>query len=274
MARRVVEGTQRTYDHHMWQFHLWLQDLGLSELLDDIYPKLLVQVFGDIYAAGYCYSTPNALRSGLAQKYRISLRDPPYPTDHPSVKLALEGYRRAAASRAQKRMPILLAMYRFLLSLVPLLVAMQLRNQVEALFTLGYELLLRVSEALAIWVHHLTFHADYIDLLIPSSKSDPMARGISIRIRDAKLRSLLVECALSTPHGPIFTVDAAFLNDVIRGAAARGGWSGYFSFHSLRHGKATDLWLTTGDMALVQRAGRWATKAACRWYIHVLTAPP
>ena len=46
-------------------------------------------------------------------------------------------------------------------------------------------------------------------------------------------------------------------------------WEGYFSFHSLRHGKASDLWDATHSLPMVMAAGRWLTIAATRLYIHV-----
>ena len=50
-------------------------------------------------------------------------------------------------------------------------------------------------------------------------------------------------------------------------------WPGYYSYHSLRHGRATDIWLATGSLEAVMRAGRWSTKSAARWYVHVLDCP-
>ena len=45
-------------------------------------------------------------------------------------------------------------------------------------------------------------------------------------------------------------------------------------YHSFRHGTASDIWLQTKDLQQVQSAGRWLTKAAARWYIHIIQIPP
>ena len=274
IALQVTAGTLRNYERHLKLFHVWLEDLGYSTLLDDIHPDLIVHCFEDIWHAGYCYATPNALRSGIALAFRRALRDPPYPTDHPSVKSALKGYKRAAACRSVKRMPIVYAMYCFVLQFVAIDVDLDERNQVHAAVRLGYELLLRVSEVLAICVHHLLLLATCVEITIPSSKTDQLARGITFRITDPTLCRLLAELVARVKSGPLFSITATQLNAIIRAVAARGHWQGYYSFHSLRHGKATDLWLSTGDILLVMRAGRWSTAAATRWYIHKIVAPP
>ena len=138
---KVKESTLSNYERHLALFHVWLADLGYSTRLDDILPAWIVHCFEDIWYAGYCYATPNALRSGIALAFRRALRDPPYPTDHPAVKSALQGYKRAAACRSVKRMPVVYDKYCVLLQYVARAVDLALRNQVDAAIPLGYEIL-------------------------------------------------------------------------------------------------------------------------------------
>ena len=95
-----------------------------------------------------------------------------------------------------------------------------------------------------------------------------------MRVRERRLCMLLRQlCAHRQPDQKLFSISACLLNAVIKQAAAYWSWPGYFSYHSLRHGKATDLWLATGSLEELMKAGRWSTRAAARWYVHVLDCP-
>ena len=252
----------------------WLKDRGLPPLLSSLTVPLLLQLFDDQYTAGYCYSTPNITRSAIALHCCLGLLPEPFITAHPSVKAALKGFKRRAAGRSVRREPIGKARYAKLVSIAKELTPPALWVQVEAALALGYEALFRVSEALDVMASHVSFTPEGVLIFLPASKTDQYRKGITIRVRERRLCSLLSQlCAQKGPHQRLFTISARLLNAVIRSAASFWAWPGYYSYHSLRHGRATDVWLATGSLDAVMQAGRWRTKAAARWYIHVLDTP-
>ena len=139
---------------------------------------------------------------------------------------------------------------------------------------LGSEMLLRVSEVLESEAAHYEFSTKAVELYLPHSKTDQLRRGVRIKSTHPMLCRMLRKLCAGVPPGQrIFTIQAAYLNELIRKGANVLGWEGYYSFHSFRHGTATDIWLETKDLHKVQLAGRWWTKAAARWYIHVIHVP-
>jgi len=270
----VADSTWEAYDRQWRRTLVWLKDRGLPPLLSSLTVPLLLQLFDDQYAAGYCYATPNITRSAIALQCCLGLLPEPFITAHPSVKAALKGFKRRAACRSVRRQPIGKARYAKLLSIAKELTPPSLWVQVEAALALGYEVLFRMQESLEVRASHVSFTPEGVLIFLPSSKTDQFRRGISLRVKEHRLCSLLRQlCAQRGPHQRLFNISAGLLNGLIRTAASYWGWAGFFSFHSLRHGRATDLWLTTGSLEAVMHAGRWRSKAAARWYIHVIDMP-
>jgi len=270
----VAESSWEAYDRQWRRALQWLEDRGLPPLLSSLTVKLLLELFDDQFEAGYCYSTPNITRSAIALQCCLGLLPAPFITAHPSVRAALKGYKRRAAARSVRREPIGRARYARLLSYAQQLTPPSLWPQVEAAFALGYEALFRVMESLGVSVAHVSFTVEGVLIFLPSSKTDQFQKGISMLVKGRRLCCLLRQlCANKAPHEKLFSISANLLNALIRQAAAHWAWVGYYSYHSLRHGRATDLWLATGSLEAVMRAGRWSTKAAARWYVHVLQCP-
>ena len=152
------------------------------------------------------------------------------------------------------------------------LVPVALWPQVYGAFMLGSEMLLRINESLASLAGHYVFTAAAVDLFLPQSKTDQLRHGVSIRSTHPMLvRCMQRLCEGVQPGQRIFSVTAAYLNELIARGATILGWQGYYSYHSFRHGTASDIWLQTKDLQQVQIAGRWLTKAAARWYIHIIS---
>ena len=274
MARKVKAGTLSIYERHWKRLQRWMEDRGVPPLLECITVFLFIACLDDIMDAGYCYPAANFTRCAVALAYRIAQFDPPYVTDHPSVKAALKGFQRAAANRVTRRCGIGRVMREQLLKVLFPLVPLELWPQVYGAFMVGSEMLLRINEALASLAGHYGFTATAVDLYLPQSKSDQLRHGVSIRSTHPMLvRCMRRLCEGLQPGQRIFTVTAAYLNELIGRGATILGWQGYYSYHSFRHGTASDIWLHTKDLQQVQSAGRWLTKAAARWYIHIIQIP-
>ena len=270
----MAESTYEAYDRQWRRLLSWLQDRGLPPLLSSLTVKLLLELFDDMFEAGFCYATPNLTRSAIALQCCLGLLPAPFITSHPAVIAALKGFKRRAADRSVRREPIGRVRYARLQFLAKHMLPPSLWVQVEAALALGYEALLRVQETLSVFVAHVSFTPDGVLIFLPCSKTDQFRKGIYLRIRERKLCTVLRQlCAHRKPDQPLFTISAGLLNAVIRQVAADEAWLGYFSYHSLRHGKATDLWLATGSLEALMKAGRWSSKAAARWYVHVLDCP-
>ena len=270
----MADSTQEAYERQWRRLLEWLHDRGLPPLLSSLTVRLLLELFDEMYEAGFCYATPNLTRSAIALQCCLGLLPGPFITAHPAVIAALKGYKRRAASRSRRREPIGRARYAKLLSLARQLTPPALWLQVETAFALGYEVLLRVQEALDVLGSHVSFTPEGVLIFLPSSKTDQFRKGIYMRVKERRICSLLQRlCADRKPTQRLFSITAGFLNALIKQAAAFWAWPGYYSFHSLRHGRATDIWLATGSLEEVMKAGRWGTKSAARWYVHVLDCP-
>ena len=263
-------GTFAKYLRQLRLFALWMQDRNLTPDLRRVTVLLLIAVLKDIYAAGYAYATPNHLRSALAMRCRMAVLPAPFVTDHPSFLAALAGYEKLAAGRSVRREALRVTQ-------VGILQRYALRQfgglrllQIQVGIALGYELLLRIEELRATFPHHITEGTDGLLLFLEKSKTDPLGRGIQLRISNPLTVSRLRRLVLATGHGPLFPLPAQIFNCFIQSVALAEGWKGFFSYHSLRHGKATYLWLQTKNIFTVMLAGRWKTRAAARWYLHIL----
>lgn len=243
-----------------------MTDVGVTVLT----PALFIQCLVDVYNAGFAYATANLIRSALALSCRMWLVEQPFITDHPSVKAALLGYRRMAAYRCTRRSPIRHGRLLHLIHAVQRWVPQALRGQVTLAYRLGYAALLRISELLGIRCRHLKFVGRGVQILIPFSKTDQLGHGIHVLVRCPVICQQLAQMVTGLPPDAfIFRISSTLLNNVIRLTARDSRWTGYFSFHSLRHGKASDLWDATHSLPLVMAAGRWSSVAAARLYIHV-----
>ena len=274
VAKKVTAGTLGNYERHWRKMRKWMVDMGVSPVLGALTVSMFILCLTHIYDAGYCYSAANLTRSAVALAYRLAQMDPPYVTDHPSVKAALKGFKRLAAPRAVRRCGIRKAARDQLLTSIYPGVPPFLWLQVFCAMMLGSVLLLRVSEVLGSLGGHFSFEDGAVLLFLPTSKTDQLRKGVYMRSTHPHLiQCLRCLCAGIHPDQPVFTVSADYLNDLIKRGACALGWKGYYSFHSFRHGTATDIWLRTRDLQQVQLAGRWLTKAAARWYIHIIQVP-
>ena len=270
----MTAGTYSNYARHYAMLLVWLSDNDLPTQLAGLTPQMLVQCWDDVFQAGYCYPTPNNMRCAVAMRCRESFMPPPYVTDHPSVKSALEGYRRLAAHRSKKRQPIGEARMEQLLRNMKRVcpwVPVELWSLITASFLLAYRGFLRISEVKGLRRRHVVITAQEITCFIQSSKSDRLGHGVTVHIHDQRVIQLMQHYWLVTAHDAyLFPLDPTMLNTIIEQTAKAVRWVGYFSFHSFRHGAATDLWRRTHNLPLLMARGRWRSKGAARYYLHDL----
>jgi integrase len=168
----------------------------------------------------------------------------------------------------------------------------------HAAFSLAFAGFLRVGEFTYTAVEaadpefsqwHLTrnstaLHKDHMELLLPSSKTDPFRRGVSLTIAAAhdeacpvrSIRRLFERFPTDTPHAPLFFTSATqfftrqLVVDTLRKALEGLGIAGHYSGHSFRRGAATsarEAGLSEEDIMLL---GRWKSDS---WRLYVTTHP-
>jgi integrase len=202
----------------------------------------------------------------IARAHR--LLDLPDPTGAEEVNLTLRRIRRAKPCRPKQAKGLTRDYLDQLLAYVPE-TSTGLRNR--ALLALGYELLTRRSELVAIRLEDLAWRADgTLRVLIPRSKSDPFGAG-RISFTSRRTRELVDDwLAWRGPHipwlfCPIYQEKAisrpmgtTTVRDIIKQAARDAGLDPWvvreFSGHSLRVGAAQDLLRKGHDTAAIMRA--------------------
>ena len=172
-----------------------MADCGVSVLT----PATFIQCLVDVYNAGYAYATANLLRSALAHSSRMWMLDPPFVTDHPSVKAALRGYRRMSAFRSTRRSPIRHGRLVQLLQSLGKWVPKTLQLQVSLAFRLGYAGLFRIAELLGIRRRHLKFVRRGLQVFLPYSKTDQLGHGVTVLVRCPYLCQQLARMVADLP---------------------------------------------------------------------------
>ena len=272
IAGKVVLDTYTNYARHYAMLQRWLLDNQFPTELAGLTPRMLVDCWDDVYLAGYCYPTPNNIRSAVAMLCRERFMTPPYVTDHPSVKAALDGYKKMAAHRSRRRQPIyhtrLEQLLRHMKRVCPWVPA-ALWFLITAAFIVAYRGFFRISEVRGFRRRHVVITAREITFYLPSSKSDQLGHGVTVHVHDLRANELLRGYWQATaPDAFLFPLQPEMLNAIIEQTAKALGWEGYFSFHSFRHGAATDFWRRTHDLMRLMARGRWRSKGAARYYVH------
>jgi site-specific recombinase XerD len=205
------------------------------------------------------------------------------PTDVEDVRLALRRIKRSKFARP-KQAKGLTSDYlkRFLDAQPDTLIG--LRNR--AMLALGYELLTRRSELVALRVEDIEFRADgTIKAIIRRSKADPFghgrlaftSKGTADLIRDWLARREIDAEPLFCPvyHGKAIdrSITDMTVRRVLSETAERAGCSPdeakLFSGHSMRVGAAQDLLCLGYDGIAIMRAGGWKSPNTLLRYIEV-----
>lgn len=210
----------------------------------------------------------------------LRLPDPTYDED---INLAMRKVRRARAIRPRQAKGLTRNFLERFLDSEPD-TPWGLRNR--AMLALGYELLTRRSELIALRNHDLTHRDDgTLRVLIRRSKADPFGQG-RIAFTSAHTAKLLREwLAFRGPEiewlfCPIYQgkvidrcLETTTVRRVIKEAAGRCGLKAEhvasFSGHSMRVGAAQDLLKRGFDTAAIMRAGGWKSVNVLARYLEM-----
>lgn len=203
------------------------------------------------------------------------------PTVDEEVHLALRRIKRSKFARPKQAKGLTASfLKRFLDAQPDSLIG--LRNR--AMLAVGYELLTRRSELVALRVEDLEFRADgTIKAIIRRSKADPFGHGrLAFTSKDTAdlVREWLDRRAITTAvlfcpvyHGKAIdrTITDMTVRRVLSETAERAGLSPdeakLFSGHSMRVGAAQDLLCLGYDGVAIMKAGGWKTSETLLRYI-------
>lgn len=203
------------------------------------------------------------------------------PTDDANVRLALRRIKRSKFARPKQAKGLTSAYLKRFLEVQPDTL-IGLRNR--AMLALGYELLTRRSELVALRVEDLEFRDDgTIKVIIRRSKADPFGHGrlaftskptaefVKEWLRQRAVDTEVLFCPVY--HGK--AIDRAITDMTVRRVlsetAERAGFppdeARLFSGHSMRVGAAQDLLCLGYDGIAIMKAGGWKSSQTLLRYI-------
>lgn len=205
---------------------------------------------------------------------------------HPSLQRIVNGIKRLQGEReTRERLPVT---RKVLIDLISQLdQSTKIGATLHAAFCLAFAAFLRCGEftytarecltndfdAWHLTRRSITFQDDHITLSLPSSKTDPFRRGVTLTIAEvddsacavASLRHLYKYFPESS-SAPLFTTSTgSFTRDYVtsrlRSGLAQLGYTGNYSGHSFRRGAATSAREAGLTDAEIQLLGRWKSDA-------------
>lgn len=205
----------------------------------------------------------------------------PDPTHHEDINLSLRRVRRAKHVRPRQAKGLTRDyLDRFLASEPD--TSWGLRN--KAMMSLGYELLTRRSELVALRTEDIEVKADgTLQVLVRRSKSDPFGAGRIAFTSTATAERVLewldwrgpdigyLFCPIYQGKAVDRDLGTTTVRRMIKNAATRAGLNPAvvleFSGHSLRVGAAQDLLVKGFDTAAIMRAGGWKSVTTLSRYL-------
>lgn len=258
--------TMRSYRADVEAFELWCQSHGKTS-----FPAEVETVCRFLEDQGKT-KVPSTVRRRLyaIRKVHRLLRMPD-PTHDEDVNLSLRRVRRAKAVRPRQAKGLTSDFLEMFLAIQPVS-PWGLRNR--AMLSLGYELLTRRSELVALRTDDIILRSDgTLRVLIRRGKADPFGQG-RIAFTSSRTAKLVTDwldwrgAEVESLFCPIYqgkpinrdlstTTVKRLIKDGAREAGLEPAECAAFSGHSMRVGAAQDL-LTKGfDTAAIMRAGGW-----------------
>jgi site-specific recombinase XerD len=268
--------TMRSYRADVEAFEDWCLACGINP-----FPASVETVCRFLEDQGSCRAPSTVQRRLYAIRKVHRLLRLPDPTHDEDINLAFRRVRRANAVRPRQAKGMTRQYLDRFLENEPDN-PWGLRNR--AMLSLGYELLTRRSELVALRNSDLTFREDgTMRVLIRRGKADPFGVG---RVAFTSMRTALLVRQWLDCRGPdiewLFcsiykgkmvdrSLEATTVKRLIKKAAKRSGLAADhvagFSGHSMRVGAAQDL-LTRGfDTAVIMRAGGWKSISVLSRYL-------
>ena len=259
--------TMRSYRADVEAFEDWCGGQGIGQP----FPASVETICRFLQDQGACKAPSTVKRRLYAIRKVHRLLRLPDPTHDEDINLTFRRVRRANAVRPRQAKGLTRQyLDKFLEN--ELDSPLGLRNR--AMLALGYELLARRSELIALRNNDLTLLEDgTMRVLIRRSKADPTGRG---RIAFTSTRTATIIQEWLTCRGPeidwLFCpvyngkavnrcLETTTVRRIIKGAAERSGLRkelvAAFSGHSMRVGAAQDLLRRGFDTAAIMRAGGW-----------------
>lgn len=234
----------------------------LDEVLVDYFHELLEQGYGP-HKAVCCY-------------YGLVMLSPRMKNALPISKQALTGYKDLFPSVAYP------PLRRQLVHLVAVDLHQRGLRSAALAVLLAFESLLRIGEVVSL---HVTDFADSKDDRLPLGvrftdgfrfrlRSTKTGDNQWSRVRDPVVVRLLRDRVAKfsrrrqkDPKARLFSFDAAQLRKWFKQSLVRVGLGDTYVFHSLRHGRATELYLLETPLEDVLVEGRWASTKTARHYV-------
>lgn len=260
--------TMRSYFSDVEAFEAWCADEGF-----DAFPASIETVCAFLEDQGRDKAASTVRRRLYAIRKVHRLLRLPDPTQDEDINLALRRIRRAKPGRPKQAKGLTRAyLDRFVAGQPD--TPWGLRNR--AMLCLGYELLTRRSELVALRVRDLKEREDgTLRVLIRRAKNDPFGEG-RIAFTSARTAALVADwltwrgADIAPLFCPIYhgqAIDRALSPDTVKRMVKEGaGLAGLeleeardFSGHSMRVGAAQDLLRRGHDTAAIMRAGGWSS---------------
>jgi integrase len=255
-------GTQERYKQAVDDFWRWCRRQGLRRLRA-VEADAAVQMYADaVFAAlgGKGRSKVVATLCGLLAA-RPDLRD-----KLPGTREALRGWARLRPSKSRPPMGRHLA--------VAVAVALAAKGEWEAgaAVLIAFEGLLRKGEVLGLRREDVAFPED---ARLAEGKETvlrfPFAKGgkeQSVLLQPGPAVTLLrLVVAKAGERDRLFTLTDGRLLSVFKTACAELGLSADYVFHSLRHGRCTELFRQGVPIPTIKLLGRWKSTRACETYV-------
>lgn len=227
---------------------------------------------------------PSTVRRRLyAIRKAHALLDLPDPTRHEDINLSLRRIRRAKPCRPKQATGMTREVLERFLAVQPD-TPWGLRNR--AMLSLGYDLLTRRSELIALQLDDLSWRADgTLRVLIRRSKSDPFGHGrIAFTSRRSselvgawlEWRGLAIRplfCSIYQGRAINRSLSDTTVKRLLKTSARQAGFETHvvagFSGHSMRVGAAQDLLCAGHDTIAIMRAGGWKSLNVLARYLEL-----
>ena len=141
-------------------------------------------------------------------------------------------------------------------------------EKIKILLLLGYFALLRMSEAMRMNAGQISFKEETVEICVCNPKIDQrgpqMVRLTTHNTPKEVLKIFIDFFSKHSQDNPFEKMSARKINQYIHKVLGIT-----FFFHSLRHGRATDLRKQNWSLADIMRIGRWASLGGVMCYLHV-----
>ena len=260
-----ADSTVKTYMREVKKFLAWALYWEEKAVSAEDLDELMVDYFHDLLDKGY------GPHKAVCCYYGLVMLMPRLKTLLPVAKLALKGYQSLFPSVAYP------PLRRQLVHLIAVDLHRRGKSDMALAVLVAFEGLLRIGEVVGLHVSDLV---DSADDRLPLGVSLP---GFSFRLRKTKtgenqwarveestvvrlLQQRLVRLR-GRPNAKVFPFSTSQLRRAFKQSVARVGLDASYVFHSLRHGRATEMHLMKMPLEDVLAAGRWQSTKTARHYV-------